>query len=191
MTGAFKFIDFLKCMIMKQAITIFLLFVAGTYPGFAQNADTSQAQTQQFHTGTQPMWEILPDKTLTGVTGQLLLQMPVNIGYAHLKVFKSGDTKMAASLFGNSKSKLLPGNYDVMMGKYSIKNVPIEVGKTTRLKMGILNYSPRGSVQIVDGNNQKIGMAGPFKIALPPGTYYIDGKKEHSFVIKDAEVTEY
>jgi len=57
--------------------------------------------------------------------------------------------------------------------------------------MGILNYSPRGTVQIVDSNNQKIGMAGPFKIALPPGTYYIDGKKEHSFVIKDDEVTEY
>jgi hypothetical protein len=34
-------------------------------------------------------------------------------------------------------------------------------------------------------------MAGPFKIALPPGTYYIDGKKDHAFVIKDGEVTEY
>jgi len=62
--------------------------------------------------------------------------MPVNIGYAHLKVFKSGDTKIAASLFGNSKSRLLPGNYDVMMDKYSIKNVPIEVGKNNEAKDG-------------------------------------------------------
>jgi hypothetical protein len=155
-----------------------------------QIGDTSQAQTQKLNTGTQP-WEILTDNTLTGATGQLVIQMPANIAYAHLKVFESGDTKMVASLFGNGKSKLIPGNYDLMLDKYSIKNVPIEVGKTTRLKIGRLNYSPQGSVRIVDANKQEFSMAGPFKIALPPGTYYIDGKKEHSFVIKDGEVTEY
>lgn len=159
-------------------------------PGAPPIDSANQAQTQQFNTSTQ-QWEILPDNTLTGATGQLLFQMPTNISYAHLKVFISGDTKMAASLFGNSKSKLLPGNYDLLMDKYSIKNVPVEKGKTTRLKVGILNYSPRGPVKIVDENNQKIAIAGPFKIALPPGTYYLDGKKEHSFVIKDGEVTEY
>jgi hypothetical protein len=137
------------------------------------------------------MWDIQMDSGLTGATGQLVLQMPTNISYAHLKVFKSGDAKVVASLFGNSKSKLSPGKYDLMIEKYSIKNVPIEVGKTTRLKTGILNYSPRGSVRIVDSNKQEFSMAGPFKIALPPGTYYIDGKKDHAFIIKDGEVTEY
>lgn len=148
------------------------------------------SQTEKLNTGTQP-WEIFTDNTLTGVTGQLVFEMPTNISYAHLKVFESGDTKMVASLFGNGKSKLIPGNYDLMLDKYSIKNVPIEVGKTTRLKIGRLNYSPRGSVRIVDANKQEFSMGGPFKIALPPGTYYVDGKKEHSFVIKDGEVTEY
>jgi hypothetical protein len=148
-----------------------------------QNGDSRNSAAQP--------WEIFPDNSLTGATGQLVFQMPENIAYAHLKAFEPGGTKMVASLFGNGKSKLIPGNYDLMLDKYSIKNVPIEAGKTTRLKIGRLNYSPRGSVRIVDANKQEFSMAGPFKIALPPGTYYIDGKKEHSFVIKDGEVTEY
>ena len=146
---------------------------------------------EKLNSGTEQMWDIHPDKTLTGITGKFVLQMPGNISYAHLQIFNSGDTKVVASLFGNGERKLLPGSYDVLMEKYSIKNIPVEKGESTRLKLGIFDYSSRGSVEIIDRNNQKISMAGPFKIALPPGTYYLDVKKEHSFVIRDGEVTVY
>ena len=156
-----------------------------------QTADSAQVQTQQFNTSAPPVWEMLPDPILTGMTGQLSFQMPANISYAHLKVFNSGETKIVASVFGNGSSKLLPGNYDLLLDKYSIKNVPVQQGKTTRLKLGVLNYSPRGPVSISDANGQTISMAGPFKIVLPPGIYHINGEKEYGFVIKDGEITAY
>ena len=151
------------------------------------------AQTQSYNTGgnTQP-WEMQIDAALTGVTGQMVLEMPKNIKFmSHLQAFRSGESQAAASWFGNSKSRLTPGLYDVKVEKYIIRNVPIEKGKTTRLKMGFLQYSPRGSVRIVDANQQEFAMAGPFKIALPPGIYYINGRKDQTFVIKDGELTEY
>ena len=137
-------------------------------------------------------WEMTPDNTLTGVTGQLVFQMPLSLGYIHLQVYNAGDTKVASSLFGNNKCKLLPGNYDVELdNKYFIRNIPVEKGSTTRLKVGILNYTPTGPVRIVDANKQEFSMAGPQEIALPEGTYYVDGKKNQAFEIKDGGITEY
>lgn len=157
-------------------------------------SDTSSqtAQTQKLNTGTQPMWDIQTDSSLSGATGQIILQMPKNIKFmSHLQVFKHGDSQVAISWFGNNKSQIMPGLYDVVVEKYRIANVPIEKGKTTRLKMGFLIYSPRGPVRIVDAYKQEFPMAGPFEIALPPGTYYVDGKKDQAFVIKDGELTKY
>jgi hypothetical protein len=141
---------------------------------------------------TNQKWEMQPDPSLKGVTGQLVIQMPKAIPImSHLQAFKSGDTKVAASWFGNNKSNLIPGTYDILLEKYKLNNVPIEKGKTTRLKVGLLNFTPRQSVTIVDGSQQKFAMAGPFKIVLPVGTYYIDGKKDQAFVMKDGEQTDY
>ena len=141
---------------------------------------------------TEQRWEMQPDPSLKGATGQLVLQMPKEIPIrSHLQAFKAGDTKAAVSWFGNNKSNLMPGSYDIVIEKYKLSNVPIEKGQTTRLKVGLLNFTPRQPVTIVDGNQQKFTMAGPFKIVLPVGTYYIDGKKDQAFIMKDGEQTDY
>jgi hypothetical protein len=137
-------------------------------------------------------WEMQTDPSLKGVTGQLVLQMPKEIPIrSHLQAFAAGESKAATSWFGNNVGKLMPGSYDIVIEKYKLSNVPIEKGKTTRLKVGLLNFTPRQPVTIVDGNQQKFTMAGPFKIVLPVGTYYIDGKKDRAFVMKDGEQTDY
>jgi len=141
---------------------------------------------------TDQKWEMQTDPKLTGVTGQLVLQMPKEIPIrSHLQAFAAGDSKAATSWFGNNTGKLLPGSYDIVIEKYKLSNVPIEKGKTTRLKVGLLNFTPRQPITIVDGNQQKFTMAGPFKIVLPVGTYYIDGKKDKAFTMKDGEQTDY
>lgn len=109
-----------------------------------------------------------------------------------MEFYDAGDAKKpVASWFGNNKAKLLPGLYDIVVDKkYTIKNVPVELGKQTRLKMGVFMVSGYSSFEIENSNHQKFTYASPFKILLPEGTYYINGKKKTPVVIKDGELTE-
>ena len=134
-------------------------------------------------------WDILADDKLKGMSGQLRYHMPDFASYTHTEVFKAGSNEKAGSFFGNGRLNLLPGKYDILLGKYRVNNVPVEKGKITLLKLGGFNYFNYGSVDIADESNQHISQAGPFKILLPSGTYYINGDKNKAFVIKDGEVT--
>ncbi len=134
-------------------------------------------------------WEIRADDKLKGMSGQLRYHMPDFASYAHTEVFKAGTKEKTGNFFGNGHLDLLPGKYDILLGKYRISNIPVEKGKITLLKLGGFNYSNYGSVDIADENNQHISHAGPFKILLPPGTYYLNGDRKKPIVIKDGEIT--
>ena len=154
--------------------------------------DSTPGQTQRLNTGTQP-WEIKMDPTIKGVGGEITLQMPKELRYnTHMEFYDAGDAKKpVASWFENNKAKLLPGLYNIVVDKkYTIQNVPVELGKQTRLKMGVFMVSSYGSYEIENSNHQKFTYAPPFKILLPEGTYYINGKKKTPVVIKDGELTE-
>ena len=147
---------------------------------------------EQKSNGDTPMWDIQPDATLTGVGGSISMQIPKGLSFStHMLFYNAGDNKKSvASWFGNNVAKLLPGLYDIVVdGKYTIKNVPVEKGKDTRLNMGIFKVTTYGSVQIEDSNHQKFTYAGPFSIVLPAGTYYLGGKKQ-PIVITTGKVTE-
>lgn len=134
-------------------------------------------------------WEIIPDEKLKGMSGQLRYHMPDFASYTHTEIFEVGANKRVGSFFGDGSQDLLPAHYDIMLGNYRIKNVPVEKGKITLLKIGGFEYSNYGGVEIVDDKNQKISHSGPFKILLPVGNYYINGDKKKAFAIKDGEVT--
>ena len=138
------------------------------------------------------MWDIQPDATLTGVGGSISMQIPKGLSFStHILFYNAGDNKNSvASWYGNNEAKLLPGLYDMVVDeKYTIKNVPVEKGKHTRLNMGIFKVTTYGSVQIEDSNHQKFAYAGPFSRLLPAGTYYLGGKKQ-PIVITTGKVTE-
>lgn len=137
-------------------------------------------------------WEIQMDSSVTGIGGKVTLQLPKGESYStHIKFYQAGDTKkIVASWFGNNHANLLPGLYDVVVDdEYTIKNVPVEAGKQTRLKMGIFKVSNYGTIQIESSDHQKFSAGGPFSKLLPEGTYYINGRKENPVVIKDRTVT--
>ncbi len=123
------------------------------------------------------------------------MQIPKDVRFnTHMLFYNAGDTKkMMASWFGNNKAKLLPGSYDIVVDeKYTIKNVPVEQGKQTRLLMGVLQWSSYGTITLENASHQKISYAAPFKIVLPAGTYTIVGKKApNTFVITDGKLTEF
>jgi hypothetical protein len=161
---------------------------SGTEPAI----DKGNIQSESLNDKTNQKWEMHPDPTLTGITGQLLIELPKEISVgSHVQAFLPGDSKATTSWFGNNNAKLMPGTYDIVLEKYKLSNVPIEKGKTTKLKVGVLNFSARQGVTIVDANQQKISMAGPFRIVLPIGTYYINGNKKMAFTIRDGKQTDY
>jgi hypothetical protein len=138
-------------------------------------------------------WEIKEDPELKGLGGEVILDMPDKLSFhAHLMFYEAGDTKtQVASWFSSNSSKLLPGLYDISVdSKYTIKNVPVEKGKRTRLKMGVLSVSSYGSFELENSNHEKISYAPPFSIILPEGIYYVLGKKKFKIEIKDGELTE-
>ena len=149
-----------------------------------------------FNGETEQKWDMQPDPSLKGLTGEVTMQIPKELRFnTHMEFYETGDNKKpVASWFGNNKAKLLPGLYDIVIDKkYTIKNVPVELGKQTRLKMGVLQWSGNGSILLEDGTHQKFSYSPPFKIVLPAGTYTIVGKKQkpNTFVITDGKLTEF
>ena len=145
---------------------------------------------------TEQKWDMQLDPSLKGLTGEVTMQIPKEVGFnTHMEFYETGDTKKpVASWFGNNKAKLLPGLYDIVIDKkYIIKNVPVEQGKQTRLKMGVLQWSGYGSIVLEDANHQKFSYGAPFKKVLPVGTYTIVGRKQkpNTFVITDGKLTEF
>ena len=159
-----------------------------------QYGDSSQApQTQKLNKSYQP-WEIKPDLTIKGMGGEVTLEIPKGLRYnTNLEFFNAGEkTNRQASWFGNNKAKLLPGMYDVVIdSRDTIKNVPVELGKQTRLKMGVFMVSGYSDANLENSTtHQKFTYGAPFKILLPEGTYYLNKNKKVPIVIKDGELTE-
>ena len=146
------------------------------------------------NTKTTQSWEIHPDPNIKGVGGEIVMQIPDKLGgRTHMEFYTAGDYKnRVASWFGNNKERLLPGLYNVVIdSRDTIKNVPVELGKQTRLKMGVFSVSGyRGQIIENSSNHQKFTYGAPFSILLPEGTYYLNGNKKVPIVIKDGELTE-
>ena len=139
-------------------------------------------------------WEIHPDSTIKGVGGEISMQIPKGLGgRTHMEFYEAGEYKnRVASWFDNNKERLLPGLYNVVIdGRDTIKNVPVQLGKQTRLKMGVFSVNGyRGQTIENSSTHQKFTYGAPFKILLPEGTYYLNGNKKVPIVIKDGELTE-
>jgi hypothetical protein len=175
----------LKCTFKK-----IMTYVGGT----AGKPFTEKNNLEQFsiNTTSEQSWEIKMDSSVTGIGGAMSMQLPKGLSYStHIKIFEAGVTKkIAASWFGNNETKLLPGLYDVVVDDdYTIKNVPVEAGKKTRLKMGVFKITSYGTMEIESSDQLKFSRGGPFSMLLPQGTYYLNGNKKSPVVIKDGEVT--
>lgn len=162
--------------------------------GGSNNMPKKDFDNSIFDTKTTQSWEIHPDPTIKGVGGEISLQLPKGLRYnTNLEFYQAGDKKnRVASWFGDNKAKLLPGLYDVVIdSRDTIKNVPVELAKQTRLKLGVFMVSGYSNYIIENSStHQKFTYGAPFKILLPEGTYYLNGNKKVPIVIKDGQLTE-
>ena len=81
-----------------------------------------------------------------------------------------------------------PGVYLLKLNVIPVENVPVETGKETRLKTGVLNIVTPGDWEIYDEAKKKFYTSGnkPKKLAMPAGIYQLEFEKAvYRIVIKE------
>lgn len=141
-------------------------------------------------------WVISP-ANMKGVLGRLNTAFPADVEWS-VEIRSGGDNKFITSRSGFSKHgpsyDMAPGIYNFQLNTILVENVPVEKGKSTRLKSGVLNIVSEGDWLIYDDTKVKFHTSGnkPKKMALPVGSYQLKlGDQFYPVVIKDNETVEY
>ena len=141
-------------------------------------------------------WVITPINNMKGVLGKLNTNFPENTDWS-IDIRTAAENKFIINRSSYSKhgplQDIAPGTYNFQLNTILVENVPIEKGKETRLKAGILNIVSTGVWQLYD-ETQKIFHTSdnkPKKIALPVGNYQLNlGGQFFPVVIKDGKMVE-
>ncbi len=174
---------------------IFLMLAYGMFA-----SASAQPEVQTKNTDSSDKWVITPVKGIKKVTGRLNLAFAdsviwsVNI-YNSSKKFLDNHSKLDTRNAADTRKyyELTPGIYHFKLNTVMVENVPIEVGKETRLRTGVLDITTTGNWELRSETKQFLTSENkPKKFALPVGSYQLKlGLEFHSFVIKDGETVEY
>ena len=160
------------------------------YGSEAMNAKTAVSQDEQ----STDQWVMKPEQSMKGALGRLNTDFGADVDWII-------DIRTTEDKFITNKSKvnkithhdLAPGMYYFRLNTITVKDVPIEKGKETRLKAGILNIVSEGRWEIRSEDKSKFHTTGnkPKKMALPVGSYQLKlGEQFFPLVIKDRETVE-
>lgn len=140
---------------------------------------------------------VISTTNMKGVLGRLNTSFAADVEWS-VEIRTGADNKYITSRSGFSKHgpwyDIAPGIYDLQLNTIVVENVPVERGKETRLKTGVLSIVSEGDWEIYNETKEKFQTSGnkPKKIALPVGSYQLKlGGQFYPIVIKDKETVEY
>ena len=140
---------------------------------------------------------VISTANVKGVFGRLNTDFPSDVEWS-VDIRKSADNKFITNRSGFSKhgpaQDVAPGIYNFRLNTILVENVPIERGKETRLKTGVLNIVSPGHWELYDETKTRFHTSGNKlkKIALPAGSYQLKlGGQFFPVVIRDKETVEY
>jgi hypothetical protein len=140
---------------------------------------------------------VITTANMKGVLGRLNTAFPSDVEWS-VDIRASADNKFITNRSGFSKhgpaQDIAPGMYNFQLNTILVENVPIERGKETRLKTGVLQIVSEGDWEIRNETKEKFHTSGnkPKKIALPVGSYQLVlGGQFFPVVIKDGATVEY
>ena len=173
---------------------VLFMLVVGAY----QNT-LSQIDVHDKYDLSPEKWILTPVKGLKKGMGRLNLDFPEGV-YWSVNIFTAQNKFLInRSIEGKHKSyELAPGNYHFMLNPVMVENVPIEEGKETKLKFGVLEINSNDwELRSEDGKEFLTSGNKITKIAMPVGKYQlIDGKNAariaevSELVIKSPEQTQ-
>jgi len=142
-------------------------------------------------------WVISPAPNMKGVLGRLNTSFPSDVEWT-FEIRNGADNKFITSRSGFSNHgpsyDLGPSIYNFQFNSIMVENVPIERGKETRLKTGVLQIVSGGVWELYDESKEKLHTTGnkPKKFALPVGSYQLKlGGQFYPVVIKEGATVEY
>lgn len=140
---------------------------------------------------------VISSANMKGVLGRLNTAYPADVEWS-VDIRSAADNKFITNRSGFSKhgpaQDIAPGIYNLQLNTILVENVPIERGKETRLKTGVLQIVSEGDWEIRNETKEKFLTSGnkPKKIALPVGSYQLQlGGQFYPVVIKDGATVEY
>ena len=169
----------------------FSYYVAdGSFTNDDGNTD-KVARNQKSETGAADRWIITLSPNMKGVLGKLDMNFPAGVDW-NIWIYTT-DNKMVNSFYQTHNVKsynLSPGNYRILLNDVTIEQVPVEKGKETRIKAGVLNIESEGNWDLYNDTKEKTITIGtkPKKMVLPVGNYYLKlGGNYFPAFIKDKE----
>lgn len=140
-------------------------------------------------------WVITPAINMKGVLGRLNTQFEKDVWWS-LDVRTPEDKFIINHSASSPKTyyDLAPGNYIFRLNTVNVENVPIERGKETRLKTGVLNIVSEERWDLYNETKSKFQTSGnkPAKLALPVGRYQLRlGGQYFPVEIKDGITVEF
>lgn len=142
---------------------------------------------------TAPLWEIRPNAELRGALGRLVFAFNDADAIGGATILPAGQADGGKTVFIGDPSALPPGKYDVNVNGVIVKNVPIESGMETVMKVGVLSVTAGVKAAIFDkAKTAELKFVDGGKTVLPIGTYFL--KVNGAFakaVIREKQVTEF
>ena len=125
--------------------------------------------------------------------GTLHADVPVNVEYA-IKIYNLPDHTLLYNSDQQRNFTLFPGTYDIEISGMAVKNIPVDKGRDTRIKAGVLNMSYNLPWTLYDENKLKILYKSslPKKVEFPKGIYQVKiSGTSYLIEIKDGETLDY
>ncbi len=138
--------------------------------------------TIQLNVYSQEKWKVTAMKGITKGMGRLNLVFPDSVIwsvdiYSSANKFLDNHSIMDRRNADDTKNyyELTPGIYNFKLNTVMVENVPIEEGKETRLKAGVLEITTAGNWELRNETKEKFLTSGnqPKKFALPVGNYQL------------------
>lgn len=134
-------------------------------------------------------WETSPNEKIKAGMGRINMNFPPGVEW-FIDIY-TPDNKFITNRSVNGKQAfhdIEPGVYLLKLNVIPVENVPVETGKETRLKTGVLNIVTPGDWEIYDEAKKKFYTSGnkPKKLAMPAGIYQLEFEKAvYRIVIKE------
>ncbi len=153
----------------------------------------SEGKSTEHAAETVALWEIKPNAELKGALGRLVFGFTDSDAIGAASIRPVGQKEEGKLVFFDAQVPLPPGKYEVNANGALVRDVPVEYGMETVIKVGVLSVTAGVKAGIYDkSKNKELKFVDGGKTILPIGTYYLKVNGVFALVvIKEKQVTEF
>ena len=148
--------------------------------------------------GTQGLYDITANPEMKGRLGRIVVTFAegVDIRMTRTSFYKAGSADSIKSDYGKVATELPPGTYDLEVSGKKIAGIPVESGKDTGVRSGVLRLhgskETRFSIYDVGAKNFLHVAYGNAELGLPVGEYEVEISEQREKVkIESGKVTDF